>query len=126
MKPLGYHHFLISPMIRAAEPVRADFERREARCRICRDEPVRVLVNELLDWRGVPVILGRGKTHRITLTEILRDLAPLNEGRDKRDQISYDSLWVHAKRHYGLAGTVVYGSTQMSREFRNALAGNGV
>ena len=43
---------------------------------------VRILVNELLDWRGVPVILGRGKTHRITLTEILRDLEPLNEGRD--------------------------------------------
>ena len=42
------------------------------------------LVNELLDWRGVPIILGRGKPHRITLTEILRDLAPLNEGRDTR------------------------------------------
>jgi hypothetical protein len=63
--------------------VRADFERREPRCRICRDETVRILVNELLDWRGVPVIRGRGKIHRITLTEILRDLAPLNEGRDK-------------------------------------------
>ena len=70
-------------MTRAAEPVSADFERREPRCRICRDETVRILVNELLDWRGVPVIRGRGKIHRITLTEILRDLAPLNEGRDK-------------------------------------------
>jgi hypothetical protein len=29
---------------------RADFERREPRCRICRDEAVRVVVNELLAW----------------------------------------------------------------------------
>ena len=43
---------------------------------------MRSLVNELLDWRGIPTILGRGRFHRITLTEILRDLAPLNEGRD--------------------------------------------
>ena len=92
MKPLGYNHFLMSTMTRAAEPVRADFERREPRCRICRDETVRVVVNELLDWRGVPIILGRGKIHRITLTDILRDLEPLNEGRDKRDRITYDSL----------------------------------
>jgi hypothetical protein len=108
VKPLGYHHFPMSTITGAAEPVRADFERREPRCRICRDETVRIYVNELLDWRGVPVILGRGKTHRITLTEILRDLAPLNEGRDKRHRITYDSLWVHAKRHYGLAGIAAY------------------
>ena len=50
--------------------MRADFERREPRCRICRDEAVRVVVNELLDWRGVPVIQGRGKTHLVTLTQI--------------------------------------------------------
>ena len=37
-------------MTRAAEPPGPDFERREPRCRICRDETVRVLVNELLDW----------------------------------------------------------------------------
>ena len=118
MKPLGYNHFLMSTMTRAAEPVRADFERREPRCRICRDETVRVVVNELLDWRGVPVILGRGKTHRITLTEILRDLEPLNEGRDKRDRITYDSLWVHAKRHYDLAGIAAYWRTRMYKEFK--------
>ena len=98
--------------------MRADFERREPRCRICRDETVRILVNELLDWRGVPIILGRGKTHRITLTEILRDLAPLNEGRDKRDRITYDSLWVHAKRHYDLAGIAAYWRTRMYKEFK--------
>ena len=96
----------------------ADFERREPRCRICRDETVRILVNELLDWRGVPIILGRGKTHRITYADILRDLAPLNEGRDKKDRITYDSLWVHFQRHYSLAGQVAYRRTRTAREFK--------
>ena len=106
-----------------AEPVRADFERREPRCRICRDETVRILVNGRLDWRGVPVIAEGGKTRRITLAEILRDLEPLNEGRDKRHQITYDSLWIHAKRHYDLAGIAAYWRTRMYKEFRKALAG---
>ena len=75
--------------------MRADFERREPRCRICRDESVRILVNELLDWRGVPTILGRGKSYRIT----------------------YDSLWVHAKRHYDLAGQVAYRTIRTHKEF---------
>ena len=110
-------------MTRAAEPVGADFERREPRCRICRDETVRVVVNGLLDWRGVPVLREGGKTHRITLTEILRDLEPLNEGRDTGDRISYDSLWIHAKRHYDLAGVAAYWRTRMYKEFRTALAG---
>src|SRR6476661_7152488 len=98
----------MSTITRAAEPVRADIEGREPRCRICRDESVRSLVNELLDWRGVPIILGRGKTLLVTYADILRDLAPLNEGHDKRDRITYDSLWIHAKRHYDLAGTAAY------------------
>jgi hypothetical protein len=72
-------------MTGAAEPLRADFERREPRCRICRDETVRVLVNKLLDWHGAPLILGRGKTHVVTYADILRDLEPLNKGRDKRE-----------------------------------------
>ena len=91
----------MTTMTRTAEPVRADFDRREPRCRICRDETVRSLVNELLALRGVPIIVGRGKIHRISLTEILRDLAPLNEGRDDRHRITYDSLWNHCQRHYG-------------------------
>ena len=57
----------------AAEPVAADLERREPRCRVCRDPDIRSLVDDRLDWRGVPIILGRGKIHRIT----------------------YDSLWIH-------------------------------
>jgi len=121
VKPLGYNHFLMTTMTRAAEPVRADFERREPRCRICRDENVRVVVNDLLDWRGVAVNLGRGKTHRITVTEILRTLAPLNEGRDKRDRITYDSLWVHAKRHHDIDGVVAHWAARMPRELRKAL-----
>ncbi len=101
----------------------ADFERREPRCRICRDAGVRIVVIELLDWRGVPIILGRSKIHQITLTEILRDLAPLNEGRDKKDRITYDSLWVHSRCHYDLAGIVAYRRTRWSEEFKKALRG---
>ena len=126
MKPLGYNHFLMTTMTRAAEPVRADFERREPRYRICRDESLRILVNDLLDWRGVPLVLGRGKAHRVTYTEILGMLEPLNEGRDQGDRITYDSLWVHAKRHYDLAGVAAYWTTRMSKElkeFKKALRG---
>ena len=110
-------------MTRAAKPLGPDFERREPRCRICRDETVRVLVNELLDWHGAPIILGRGKTHVVTYADILRDLEPLNEGRDKRDRITYDSLWVHAKRHYDLAGTTAYWRARMHKELIKALGG---
>jgi len=129
VQPLGYHHFPMSPISRAGEPVMADFERREPRCRVCRDPDVRILVNQMLDWRGVPIVLGRGKTHRITLTEILRDLAPVNEGRDTRNQISYDSLWIHAQRHHDLAGIAAYWRTRTQKEFKEfkkALRGNGV
>jgi hypothetical protein len=109
--------------IRVAGSVRADIEIGESRCRICRDEAVRVVVNDLLDWRGVAVNLGRGKTHRITVTEILRTLAPLNEGRDKGGRITYDSLWIHSRRHYDLAGIAAYWSTRMFKEFKKALRG---
>ena len=91
-------------MTRTAEPVRADFDRREPRCRICRDETVRSLANELLDLRGIPIFLRRGRLHRITLTDIMRDLEPLNEGRDERHRITYVGLWNHCQRHYGLSG----------------------
>ncbi len=89
---------------------------------------MRILVNELLDWHGVPIFLGRGKTHLVAYADILSDLAPLNEGRDTRDRITYDSLWVHAKRHYDLAGTSAYWRTRTAKEFKEfkkALRGNG-
>ncbi|MGZ3680045.1 MAG: hypothetical protein ACXVDI_15900 [Ktedonobacterales bacterium] len=103
--------------------MKVDIEPTEPRCRICRDPGVRRLINDLLDWRGVPVFLEGGKTHRITYADILRTLEPLNEGRDKRDRITYDSLWVHAKRHYDLAGIVGYWSARMDKELRKALGG---
>ena len=84
---------------------------------------MRRLVNDLLDWHGVPVFQKAGKRHRITYADILRTLEPHNEGRDKRDRITYDSLWIHAKRHYDLAGTAAYWRTRMSKEFRKALRG---
>jgi hypothetical protein len=114
---------LKSSMAREHEPLGAPFERREPRCRICRDETVRVLVNQLLDWHGAPIILGRGKTHVVTYADILRGLEPLNERRDKRDRITYDSLWVHAKRHYDLAGLTAYWRARMRKELINALGG---
>jgi hypothetical protein len=116
--------FLMSTMTRAAEPLRADFERREPRCRICRDESVRVLVNKLLDGHGAPIILGGDKAHVVTYADILRDLEPLNEGRDKRDRITYDSLWVHAKRHYDHAAITAYWRARMHQELRNAYEDN--
>jgi hypothetical protein len=122
VKPLACNQFMTT-MTGAAETLRADFERREPRCRICRDETVRVLVNKLLDWHGAPIILGRGKTHVVTYADILRDLAPLNEGRDRRDRITYDSLWVHAKTHYDLAGIASYWRAQMDKQLRNAPGG---
>ena len=75
---------------------------------------------DLLDWHGVSIFLGRGKVRRITLTEILRHLAPINEGRDDKDRITYDSLWVHFQRHYDLAGIVAYRRTRMAKEFKKS------
>jgi hypothetical protein len=98
-------------------------DRIEPRCRICRDPGVRRLVNERLDWRGVPIPLGRGKAHRVTYADLLRDLAPLNEGRDKKDRITYDALWIHAKRHYDIAGRLAYWSARIIKDFKTALRG---
>jgi hypothetical protein len=84
---------------------------------------VRVVVNKLLDWHGAPIILARGKTHVVTYADILRDLEPLNKGRDKRDRITYDSLWVHAKRHYDDAAITAYWRARMHKELMNALGG---
>ena len=110
-------------MTRAPEPVRTDFERKEPRCRICRDETVRVLVNQLLDWHGAPIIVGRGKTHTVSYADILRDLQPLNTGRDTKNRITYDSLRVHAKRHYDDAAVTAYWRARMHKELMNAIGG---
>ena len=55
--------------------------------------------------------------------DVLRDLEPLNEGRDKRDRITYDSLWVHAKRHYDHAAITDYWRARMHMELMNFLRG---
>jgi len=62
-------------------------------------------------------------THVVTYADILRDLEPLNEGRDDKDRISYDSLRVHAKRHYDLAATTAYWRARMHKELMKALGG---
>ena len=98
--------------------MRADFDRREPRCRICRDETVRSLANELLDLRGIPIFLGSGRFHRITLTDIMRDLEPLTEGRDERHRITYVGLWNHCQRHYDVAGIAAYWRTRTFKEFK--------
>ncbi len=108
------------PMTRAE---RAVFEPVEPRCRICRNPEVRHLVNGLLDWRRVPVPVEGGKTHRITLSDILRGLEPLNEVLDPGDRITYDSLWVHTRRHYDIKGVAAYWSARIPGEFVRALRG---
>jgi hypothetical protein len=99
---------------------------REPRCRVCRDPFVRRRVNDLLGRRGFPVVLEDGRFHQITYADILRALEPINESRDKRDRITYDSLWVHAQRHYELAGIAAYWRSWMDKEVRNALADKAV
>ena len=97
------------------------FERIEPRCHICRDEKVRVRVNELLDWRRVPIASGRGGlVSAVSYAGILRDV---NAGRDKADLITHASLRVHAKRHYDLAGVAAHWAAQMDKKLRSALDG---
>lgn len=96
-----------------------DAEVREPRCRICRHEDVRVFVNELLDWRGVPVSTGKRRLHRITYTDILHDLNSVNSALPDRDRITYSCLWVHAKRHQEADGVVTYWNRRFKKELRN-------
>lgn len=96
---------------------------REPRCRICRDETVRVLVNDLLPWRGVPIVVESRAARPITLADIYRFLEPVNRERDQRSRITYASLWNHAKRHYELAGVATRQARRIDREIRRALGG---
>lgn len=101
-------------------------ERREPRCRICRNEPLRVLVNKLLDWRGTPIIQQRGKSHVVTYVDILRTLHGINEGRDEKDQITYSSLWVHARRHHDFAAVAGYQMARKVKELMKTLDSSNV
>jgi hypothetical protein len=98
-----------------------NLERAEPRCRICRDPDLRLLVDTLLDWHGVPVPLEGGKIHLIGYADVLRALEPINGGWER---ITYDNLWVHAKRHYDLAGIAAYWSRRTEKEVRNFLKDN--
>jgi hypothetical protein len=60
----------------------------------------------------------------LTYADILRDLHPINEGRDTKDPITYDSLWIHAKRYYEIDGIVAYWQG-MHRHLRKALRRSG-
>lgn len=105
---------------------RACFEVVESRCRVCRDPDVRNQVNGLLDWLWVPVPVEGGKTHKIALSDILRALEPLNEGHDPRDRLTYNSLRVHARRHYEIEGVAAYWEVQMRKKLRKALTADGL
>lgn len=92
----------------------------EPRCRVCRDPHVRRLVSDFLDWHGVPLAEG-AKLRSVTYKTILDWLKPINDGRSEGSRITYDSLWVHAKRHYSLEGVVTYRSARMNKDLRKAL-----
>lgn len=97
------------------------FERIEPRCHVCRDEELRVRVNELLDWCRVPIAWRPGRAVRaVSYADILRDV---NESRDEADWITHASLRVHAKRHYDFDAVVGYWATQMDKKLRSALDG---
>lgn len=53
-------------------------------------------------------------------------LEPINAGRHSDDRITYDSVWVHAKRHYDLAGIAAYWNSRMVKALRNTLGRNGM
>jgi hypothetical protein len=113
-------------MTTEAKRLGVDFERREPRCRICRDEGLRMLANRLLDWRGTPILVGRKKAHVVTYADILRDLNPINACRDHGDQITYSSLWVHAKRHHDVGAVAAYQMARMVKELVKSLGSSKV
>ncbi|WP_131811935.1 hypothetical protein [Mycobacterium mantenii] len=97
------------------------FERIEPRCHICRDEKLRVRVNELLDWWRVPIAWRpEGAVKVVSFADILRDV---NERRDEADRITHASLRVHVSRHYDTDAVTAYWAAQMEKALRSALAG---
>lgn len=61
------------------------------RCRICRDDDVRKLINTLH---------GYGLTTRSIMDVV--EASGLNTGRSQRDQINYDVVWRHTKKHFDI------------------------
>ncbi|MCV7366651.1 hypothetical protein [Mycolicibacterium duvalii] len=101
----------------------------EPRCRICRDPETRRTVNHLLDRRqalltvrDVCEVVGQEvSAPGLTYRAILGHLEPLNALRPERDQITYDSLWVHAQRHHDWRGVVAYWCARLDRELGERL-----
>jgi hypothetical protein len=102
------------------------FERIEPRCRVCRDPVMRHLVNQRLDWVRTPIIKHEGKSHTVTYADIFRALEPLNKTRDERERVSYDSLWVHARRHHDVAAVGAYLMAKMLKELVKTLGSSKV
>jgi hypothetical protein len=63
--------------------------RPEPRCRVCRDEQSRLLVNKLL-------------AHGLTLRDIEDVIKPLNRNRPQRDRINLNNLREHRRRHFDI------------------------
>lgn len=61
--------------------------RPEPRCRVCRDEEVRVLVNKML-------------AHGMTLRDINDVITPMNRKRSPKERINIHSIREHRKRHF--------------------------
>ena len=61
------------------------------RCRICRDDDVRKVINNLHSY---------GLTTRSIMDVV--ESTGLNSGRGQKDQISYDVIWRHTKNHFDI------------------------
>jgi hypothetical protein len=94
------------------------FERIEPRCHVCRDDELRVRVNGLLGWVGVPVPAGSGRTVIVGYTDVLQEV---NDGRDEVDLITIDSLKIHARRHYEIGAVVDHFVAEMDKGLQRAL-----
>lgn len=75
--------------------------RPEPRCRVCRDESVRALVNKLL-------------AHGLTLRDINDAIAPFNKDKPHRERININNLREHRKRHFDV-------QSQANTVYRNIL-----
>jgi hypothetical protein len=117
--PIDHHQ--LSAMVQKTNALRTALRRREPRCRICRDDAVRIQVDRLLDWVGIPIMMGNNKFHVVTYADILRDLEPLNGRRTPKDRITYNSLWNHAKRHHDLDGLLDHWGRRVEKEFEDIL-----
>ena len=42
-------------------------------------------------------------------------------GVNAAEQITYDSLWIHARRHYSVDGVAAYWSKRLGNELRKSL-----